>query len=491
MGNCEKHRMSLVDLLIAAHVLIIALFGLRIVSLQPPSGVAFAWLLFIVTLPFGGALVYLMIGERRISAVRSRRFRRSRLLRKEAWERALQGGWARQPASAEDGAVRGMSRLGWVMAASPTVNGDVTLLCESFDKAIDGIIADIDAAEQVILIETYIWEQSGRIVELTSALKRAAGRGVTCKVLVDAVGSTAWLKSDAPDDLRASGITVDTALPVGIWHSVFGRADLRLHRKIITIDWRCAWTGSMNNVDPRHFKQDAGVGEWMDAMVRVEGGIVAALIATIVTDIAQENDAGLNDILKRLALENRLDSGRLRIQAIPSGPGSLDNGLQPMLLSLIAAAERELVITTPYFAPDDAVLKMIRTAAGRGVTVRLVVPQRLDSMMVRFASRSFYGDLMQAGVEIYEFGAGLLHTKSITADGKLAMFGSVNLDYRSLFLNYEIALFFYGEEFSRELLAIQENYVRNSNRIDIGVWERRPFHERFLENLFRLLSPLL
>ena len=484
--------LSLADLLVIAHVVIIISFGLRIVSRQPPTSVAFAWLMLVAAMPFGGAFAYLMIGERRISAVRSRKFHRSRLIRQAAWERALRGGWGQgQSEVEEDATARGMSRLGWISAASPAVNGDATHLFEKFDDVIDGMIADIDKAEVSILLETYIWEQKGRIADVVAALKRAVERGVECRILVDAVGSSDWLKSNDPHELRESGLHVAGALPVGLWHNVFGRADLRLHRKIMTVDRSSAWTGSMNMVDPRYFKQDAGVGEWMDAMVRVEGGIVAALIATVIADLAQESDDGLNELIKRLDLENIPDSGSLRVQALPSGPGTMDDGLQLMLLSLIGSAQEEIVATTPYFAPDDAVLKALRAAAGRGVKVKLVLPQRIDSLLVRYASRSFFSSMLEAGVEIYEFGDGLLHTKSITADRKIAMFGSVNLDYRSLWLNYEIALFFYGRPFTEKLLTIQSDYIRRSARMDRDAWERRSTLTRFIENLFRLLNPLL
>lgn len=483
---------TIADILVIAHVLIVIGFGLRIVSRQPPASVAFAWLMLVVALPFGGAAAYLMIGERRVSAVRSRKFQRSRLIRQAAWERALRGGWASgKAAQSIDAVSRGMSRLGWISAASPAVNGDVTFLAESFDQAIDGMIADVDRAEICVLLETYIWQQDGRIDEFAAALMRAAQRGVICRVLVDAVGAADWFKTDKPQKLREAGVDVMQALPASLWHSVFGRADLRLHRKIMTIDTRCAWTGSMNMVDPRFFKQDAGVGEWMDAMVRVEGGIVAALVATVIADLAQESDQGLNELMQRLDLENIVDAGRLRIQAIPSGPGTMDDGLQLMLISMLGAAERKVTITTPYFAPDEAVLKAMRAAAGRGVHVCLVLPKHIDSLLVRYASRSFFSGLMEAGVAIYEFGEGLLHTKSITVDDEIAMFGSVNLDYRSLWLNYEIALFFYGPEFTRQLQAVQQSYVDWSARLQPHEWEQRGRYHRFVENLFRLLNPLL
>ena len=162
-----------------------------------------------------------------------------------------------------------------------------------------------------------------------------------------------------------------------------------------------------------------------------------------------------------------------------------------MILSLINAAQHELVLTTPYLVPDESLLRAIRGAASRGVTVRLIVPEKVDSFLTRFASRSYYDDLLDVGVEIYLFRGGLLHTKSIMVDGAMSMFGTVNLDMRSLWLNYEVALFVYEPEFANQLRQLQQSYIDDSDRLDTDTWTRRSSGNRFLENALRLVSPLL
>lgn len=247
----------------------------------------------------------------------------------------------------------------------------------------------------------------------------------------------------------------------------------------------------MNLVDPRFFKQDSGVGEWVDAMVRVQGSVVVPLAATMIGDWILETGEPLAEVINRAGLRLVEPRGPADIQVIPSGPGQTGDGLLQMILALIHAAQDELVLTTPYLVPDDSLLRALRGAAGRGVTVRLIVPEKVDSFLTRYASRSYYDDLLDIGVKIYLYRGGLLHTKSIMADGAMSMFGTVNLDMRSLWLNYEVAMFVYEPEFAKELRSLQQTYIDDSERLDSAQWQTRSFKERFLENTLRLVSPLL
>ncbi len=340
-------------------------------------------------------------------------------------------------------------------------------------------------------MEFFIWNAGGTADEVLEAVIRAAERGVTCRLLVDALGAASWWKGRQPQRLRDAGVHLQAALPVGVFRALFGRTDLRLHRKIVVIDDKTAWTGSMNLVDPRFFKQEAGVGEWVDAMVRVQGAVVASLAATVIGDWTLETGEPLRDLIESSGLHLVEPQGSADIQVVPSGPGQTGDGLLQMLLALINAAHEELVLTTPYLAPDDALIYALRGAAGRGVKVTLIVPQKVDSFLTRYASRSYYDELLEIGVEIYLYRGGLLHTKSITVDGAMSMFGTVNLDMRSLWINYEVSLIVYEPTFAVELRALQQSYIDDSDRLDPAVWSTRKFGPRFLENTLRLVSPLL
>ena len=304
-------------------------------------------------------------------------------------------------------------------------------------------------------------------------------------------GDSAWWKGKQPQQLRDAGVEVHRALPVGIFRTLIGRTDLRLHRKIVVIDGTVAWTGSMNLVDPRNFKQGAGVGEWVDAMARFEGAVVVSLAATMVSDWLLETGETLQAIVKSAGLKFVEPDGTVDIQVIPSGPGYSSDGLLQMVLALIYAAKDELVLTTPYLAPDASVTKALRGAAARGVKVSLIVPEKVDSLLTRYASRSYYDELIDTGVEIHLYKGGLLHTKSITVDQSITMFGTVNLDMRSLWINYEVSLFVYDDGFTKEIRQLQQSYLDDSVQLDTDVWKQRGFKQRFLENVFRLSSALL
>ncbi|HSM40256.1 MAG TPA: cardiolipin synthase [Afifellaceae bacterium] len=483
--------LQLSTLTLAAHVALVAGIAVRVIMKRPATGVALAWLLLVTALPFAGAVIYLMIGERRIGRRRAARIARLRIdfnrMKEIAFREGIAGiDWSRHRPDAEE-----LDRLGQRLHGSPTVRGSALTLFHDTQDILNAIVADIDAAKASVLMEFYIWNEGGAADEVVEALIRAAGRGVSCRLLIDALGARPWWRGDQPERLRQAGVELRPALPVGLFRTLVGRTDLRLHRKIVVIDGALAWTGSMNLVDPRFFKQGAGVGEWVDAMVRLKGAVVAPLAATLIGDWILETGEPLDDLVAGAGLRLVAPDGPADIQVIPSGPGQTDDGLLQMILHLIGSARRELIMTTPYLVPDESLLRAIRGAAGRGVRVALIVPEKVDSFLTRHASRSYYDDLLDLGVEIHLFRGGLLHTKSIMVDSAISMFGTANLDMRSLWINYEVSLFVYDAGFARELRALQEGYMDDAERLEPGVWAARGFGERFLQNALRLVSPLL
>lgn len=475
----------------AIHALIVVAITIRVIMRRPDTGVALAWLLIVVMLPFAGATIYLLIGERRISHRRARGIGTLRTDYEKISEAAVHEGLMDVDWSRHVPAARGMDRLGRKTVGISTVRGSSFQVFSDTQEMLQAIARDVDGAKTSVLMEFYIWNEGGTADEVLEAVIRTANRGVSCRVLVDALGARPWWKGSQPQRLRDAGVEVRPALPVGLFRTFVGRTDLRLHRKIVVVDGEVAWTGSMNLVDPRVFKQGAGVGEWVDAMVRLEGSVVAPLAATMIGDWALETGESIRGLVESAGLHLVKPEGPADIQVIASGPGETGDGLLQMLLALINAARDELVLTTPYLVPDDSMIFALRGAAGRGVKVSVIVPERVDSFLTRYASRSYYDELLGLGVQIYLYRKGLLHTKSIMVDGALSMFGTVNLDMRSLWLNYEVALFVYEPEFARELRALQQTYIDGADRLDPAAWAGRSFRERFLENLLRLASPLL
>ncbi len=476
---------------VLSHWAIVIGLGLRVILNRPATGVALAWLLLISAIPGGGAILYLMIGERRIGRHRSGRLKRLRLDFKPIADEVIKEGITHVDWSEHSAAAKGMDQLGRRIVHSPTVCGSDLHLSHDTQEMLAAIAGDVDAAQKSVLMEFYIWHSGGAADEVLEAVIRAAGRGVTCCLLIDALGARPWWKSDQPRRLREAGVQLREALPVGPLRSLVGRADLRLHRKIVVIDGEIAWTGSMNLVDPRYFKQDSGVGQWVDAMVRTRGNVVLPLAATMIGDWILESGESLSDVIEQTRIGMVQPFGSADVQVIPSGPGESGDCLLLMILALINSAHQELGLSTPYLVPDDSLLRAVRGAAGRGVQVRLIVPERVDSFLTRYASRSYFDELLDAGVEIYLYRGGLLHTKSIVADRKNSMFGTVNLDMRSFWLNYEVALFVYDHPFAAELRQLHQSYIDESDRLDPATWSQRSFKNRLLEDSLRLLSPLL
>lgn len=479
------------SLAILIHFGIFLSIAFRVIMIRPANGVALAWLLLVASAPFAGAAIYLLIGERRIGwrrfeGILTIRSDMTRIFNAANTQSLTAVDWSIHPP-----ACRAVDQVGQRLCGLPTVCGSSYELYDDTADVLQLIARDIDQAKTNVLMEFYIWHEGGLADQVTEALIRAAGRGVYCLVLVDDLGAAAWWKGKQPRRLREAGVHLRSALPVGLVRTLIGRNDLRLHRKIVVIDNQIAWTGSMNLVDPRFFKQDAGVGQWVDAMVRLKGAVITPLAAVIVGDWALETNGRVEDEMRKARIELSEATGKADIQVVPSGPGESGDALLQMLLALINSAQREVIMTTPYLVPDDSLLRAIRGAAARGVKTSLVVPEKVDSLLTRYASRSYFDDLLTAGVHIYLYRDGLLHTKSITVDNYMSMFGTVNLDMRSIWLNYEVALFLYNEEFTSELSRLQQAYMRDSDAVEISEWQKRRLSQRVLENAFRLISPLL
>ena len=350
------------------------------------------------------------------------------------------------------------------------------------------MIADIDAARVSVHMEFYIWSAGGFVDDLVAALVRAARRGVSLLHPDGFTGQPTVLQERSrSSDLRDAGVNVVEMLPVNPLRALFVRFDLRDHRKIAVIDRCIAYTGSMNIADPRFFKQDAGVGEWVDAMARIEGPAAWVLEAVSLSLTSLQTGGSFAP----LPPPDLPSAGNGHVQIFPSGPQASRLRIDALLLTAIYAARREIVLTTPYFVPGEALLTALRSAALRGVRVVLIVPEKIDSRLVRYASEAYNEDLLEVGVTILQFRDGLLHTKSMVVDEEFTVFGTVNLDLRSFELNFELSLIAYDPEFSSATRALQRDYEARSRRLDLDAWRARPRSRRLLENAVQMMSPLL
>jgi cardiolipin synthase len=480
---------TLTWILIAIDWTIRLALGVRVVLRRSTVGFTLAWLAVILLLPVLGAVIYLLFGERRLGSRRARRIEELRepyrLWLVDLAKHFDSDGLPLGPAGEM------LRRQARGTVGIPALPGNRLELLPTSDGFFDRLIADIDAAQRTVHLEFYIWEPGGRADEVTAALIRAASRGVKCRVLVDDVGADAQLDSPQHNQLKQAGVRVVPVLQVGVLRTMFARIDLRNHRKIAVIDGEIGYTGSQNIADPKLFKQQDELGEWIDAMVRVTGPAVEALQVTILADWEFETYEGIEKFATDFDLKRNEPAGQAMVQVVPSGPGLSTLAIQELILTAIYAAQRELVLTTPYFIPDDAMMKALSSAAARGVDVTLSVPRYPDGRVVKWAGEAYFEELLECGVKVARYEGGVLHTKAITIDSEIAMFGSVNLDMRSFYLNFEISLIVYDTEFATKVRALQEKYAASSVLLDLERWRHRPMWLRLAQHTCQLLSPLL
>jgi cardiolipin synthase len=473
--------------------------SIRAIMRRRPYPITLAWLVVILLVPFAGSFVYLLFGENRLSDKRTARVLSS-TAHYQHWLQTLRD---RAPVQWQDlnpecGLLHQQAEA---VAGIPALDGNHLELIDRPEDILRAIIGDIEGARSTCHLQFYIWESGGMVDEVMAALIRATKRGVSCRLLIDAFGSREFLRSREAREMKEAGIKIQESLPGGILTVLFARLDIRNHRKLVVIDGNIAYTGSQNMVDPIVFKQKAGIGKWVDLMVRLRGPVVESLAGTFVNDWFLDADlrhfrpkSVREDIdeVRRIADIHPSDRvGSIAVQLVPSGPGMTQAAIHSLLLTSIYTARRELVLTTPYFIPDEPLLAALKAAAQRGVDVRIIVPAKNDSLLVDYASRAHFEELVGAGVRLFLFTDGLLHSKTITVDRDFALVGSVNLDMRSFWLNFEATLIIYNRDFTGVLRVLQQSYEEQSMLLDIATLSQRSRIERFKENLALLIGPLL
>ena len=344
---------------------------------EPPL----SWLVLLFALPVAGFGFYLLFGSKRLGAKKLKRLE-SLYPDYEQWSghlsRVINN---RNDAPSAIQTHGGVHILAEQALGIPVLPSNRIQLFHETDEIIEGILRDINHARQSIVLEFYIWDIEGRARGLAEALIQAARRGVDCMVVLDGVGSRSFLKGAWSKRFRLEGISVTESMPVGLLRMLVERMDIRNHRKILVVDDDIAWSGSFNLVDPHYFKRDARVGQWVDAMVRIEG--VSAHVLAGVAYLDRVLETGEQHRLfnqnYELPADNPGHSQGVNIHVLPSGPGMDREQLHQVLLTAIYESREELQISTPYFVPDESLLTALKAAAIRGVDVRLLVPDKNDS----------------------------------------------------------------------------------------------------------------
>ncbi|KAA0893040.1 cardiolipin synthase [Pusillimonas sp. ANT_WB101] len=464
------------------HLFIIAALSVRVLlrpHRDPASRVA--WILFIMAVPYLGALVYLMLGEVRPTGtwIQQRRPDSAQFLSANAAARD-----ATIPEHAWPGFAIGASISGFA-----PVGGNKGHLLDDSNATIDALVADIDAATQHVHLLFYIWlaDTNGR--KVVDAIVRAAKRGVTCRVIVDDLGSRDFIRSEHWSAMSRAGVQLARAQLIGniLVRILKGRVDVRNHRKIVVIDNHITYCGSQNCADPE-FAVKAKYAPWVDAVIRFEGPIARQNQQLFLTDWLISTHEDFRELAHQPMPQP--EPGFVA-QVIGTGPENHYSATPELFATLMFSARRELVITTPYYVPDDAMQAALCASARRGIPTTIVLPARNDSWFVGAASRSYYAELLGAGVCIHEYVGGLLHAKTLTIDGEMTLIGSANMDRRSFDLNFENNILFHDPQLTQTMRRRQETYIAQSkpvSKTDVAAWGLRL---RLRNNIMAIFSPVL
>jgi len=463
----------LVTLLTVGWALYLLVLGMWIVLQKREPVATLSWLFGLALLPYLGFLVYHVFGPQKIRRNRLRRSHSRASMRSAEIE-------------AEHSEAAELVRLGQATTGLPaTSSAQVDLLVDGAAKY-TALLADIARAEHHVHLEYYIYEPDTTGAALRDALVERARAGVRVRLLLDFVGSKASRRFFAP--------LVEAGGELAWFHPMrFGRiwrrpwTNLRTHRKIVVIDGRIGYTGGMNVTDTQdeRLRTDA----YRDLHMRLVGKSVRVLQLVFAEDWAYAT--GRRDFLAEVERQTPpADVGPIRTQVLTSGPDSNWEAIHRAHVGAIHAAKQRVWMTTPYFVPGEAAMMALTSAALAGLDVRLLVPQISDSKLVTLAARSYFGQLLVAGVKIYEYRSRLLHSKTLLVDDHLALIGSANFDHRSFRLNFEISVLFDDPGIAAALAQHIEREFANAPRVQRG--RPRPLlTARLPEALARLCSPLL
>ena len=446
-----------------------------------------AWIVVLVTTPVLGIIAYLLLGS--VSIGRSRIARVEKVLEEMPNPTDIPGMTVKEIQPPGNSRFDHVFRMGYSVNGFEPIGGNRAELLADSCAAIDAMIRDIDAAKDHVHLNFYIWLTDNSGTKMAEAVCRAAKRGVVCRVMADGLGSRGIIRSPLWQAMKEAGAKIAVALPIGntplapIWT----RVDLRNHRKILIIDNRITYCGSQNCADPE-FRVKPKYAPWVDAMVRFEGPIARQNQMLFASDWMAHVDEDLKGLIMEPWTEHRKG---FVAQVVGTGPTVRYSAMPEIFESLMYSAREELIITTPYYVPDEPMQAALCASGRRGVKTTLIVPKKNDSWIVAAASHSYYAALLDSGVRIFEYEGGLLHTKSLTIDEQMGLIGSANMDRRSFELNYENNILFHDEPLTKQIRERQLSYQWQSHEVtkeQVAAWS---VTRRFFNNAIAMLGPVL
>ncbi|MDR2816261.1 MAG: cardiolipin synthase [Proteiniphilum sp.] len=437
-----------------------------------------AWMLAVVFLPFVGIIWYAFFGQ---DATKKQVI--SRRMYSKLKKRPLD----RVETSEEHSFPEGYDNLINLMRKmdyTPLLGGNDVKLFTSGEEKFKHLFADIEKAEKHIHIEYYVLLDDELGLKLQQALVRKAKEGLEIRIIYDSFGSRK-AKKKFFEDFRKAGIETEPFLKLTL-SALTSRLNYRTHRKIVIIDGRIGYVGGMNVAD--RYLKGLGWGCWRDTHARIEGKGVQGLQSVFLIDWYFVSQTLITSRNYFPVLENY---GECPMQIVNGGPLSEANEISYGIIQAIYDARKSIFIQTPYFLPPDAMIDALQAAAIKGVDVRVMISERSDVALAQKASNSYIRDMLRAGVKVYLYQKGFLHSKMMVLDGSLTLVGSANFDSRSFEQNFEVEAFIYDKKLGAQADDIFMEDQRFSTPVSMREWSKRPVLERFAESFMRLFAPLL
>lgn len=380
---------------------------------------------------------------------------------------------------------RTLIRLAHTLCRAPfTVNNEISIFTDGASK-FEALKKDLRGAKHSILLQYYIFLDDKIGTEIAEILMEKARQGVRVMVMYDHVGSFSAKRSFFKK-MQAAGVDTHPFFKV-TFPQLANRINWRNHRKIVVIDSEVGYIGGMNIADRYVYGPEEGE-VWRDTHFRMKGDIVESLIYSFAID--------WNFLKKQPVLPSVIPppvdfSNTTGVQLVTSGPTGSWNNLSMVFLKAIASAKKTILIQTPYFLPTDALLSALQAAALSKVDVRIMMPEKTDSVLLHYASFSYITQCLKAGIKVYLYEPGMLHAKAMIVDDELVTAGSTNFDFRSFENNFECNLLIYDSALNRRMRDIFFEDLKRCRKLTLMKWRKRPLGQRFLESLLRLVSPIL
>lgn len=464
---------------------------------RPHPSATLAWILALIFVPGLGVVFFWLFGSIRLVRVAKRsaviNARIQHVLQSHGVTQAL-AGLGNVPA--EDRTTQ-LLRLGDTLASTPASSGNRAELLVNGAATYRSMLTSIAQAQDHVHVEFYIIQPDRTGVSLRDRLVAKAEEGVEVRVLVDAVGSMSLPRNFWAPLIEAGGRAAVFG-PVGrFWTRIRqrDRIDFRNHRKIVVVDGRVGFTGGIN-VGREYLGLDPEIGHWRDTHIRIEGPAVVSLQQAFAEDWLTAEGEVLDNPRYYPVSPVSEPSGfghdeTCIVQVVDSGPDRNWSPIVHMFAQAIALARVRVWITNPYFVPDVVLKTALISAALRGVDVRLLLPSRADHPLVSFASRSYYAELLEAGVKIFEYSRGFMHAKTMVVDSWVATVGSANMDMRSFQLNFELNALVFGASFADQLAGQFRMDLEQATPVDNDRYLHPSPPRQLLHATARLLSPLL